>query len=172
MPSKERIEEKMQALAKLLGVAVRDTSHLAQAMYCERQGRDNYTNDAMATLGDAVLKLIWSEYFFDKGFDKDQISAHKADMENNATLKRLCEKIGIYDYAYNDLYFGDEALPHSYGPRRPEHDFYLEAVIAAIYRDQGLAYTRDWVLNFWQKHADAIVPKGTKPQKQAQAREN
>ena len=165
MPSKQQIEEKMHALGTRLGITVRDTQHLAKAMYCEREGRDNYTNDAMATLGDAVLKLIWSEYFFDKGYAKDRISAYKADMENNATLKNLCERIGIYDFAYNDLYFGDEAEPHQYGPPRPDHDFYLEAVIAAIYRDRGLEYTRRWVLSFWQKHTDAIVHKGTRPLK-------
>ena len=166
MPSKEQIEQKMRALATRLGIQVRNTRHLAEAMYAERQGKkDNYTNDAMATLGDAVLKLIWSEHFFDMGYDKDKISAHKADMENNATLKNLCERIAIYDFAYNDLCFGDDAIARTYGPPRPEHDFYMEAVIAAIYRDQGLAYTRDWVLAFWERHADAIVRKGTRPQR-------
>ena len=166
MPTPECIHERMLALAKNLGIRVNDTRHLAAAMYCEREDSPNdYTNDAMATLGDAVLKLIWSEHFFDMGLDKDGISDHKADMENNATLRNLCERLHVYDYAYNDRFFGDEAPPHRNGPQRPSHDFYMEAIIAAIYRDQGLEYTRAWVLSLWEAHKDAIVPKGTQKQR-------
>ena len=109
----------------------------------------------MATLGDAVLKLVWSEHFFLEGLDKDEISRRKVPLERNATLKAMCDKVGIYPFAYNDSYFANEApktrrLPYG------SHDFYLEAIIAAIYLDRGLDYTREWVLKFWKKHADVL----------------
>lgn len=154
MPSDAKIRARMAKLADILDYEYRDLSHLAKAMYCKRQGRKNYANDAMATLGDAVLKLIWSEYFFNMGLDKDEITRRKAPLEKNATLKALCDKVGIYNFAYNDDYFGSEApkkSPLPYG----SHDFYLEAVIAAIYLDQGPEYTKEWVLRFWKKHAKA-----------------
>ena len=62
-----------------------------------------------STLGDAVLKLIWSELFFSMGLDKDEITQKKADMENNRTLKNLCDAVEAYKFAYNDRYFADEA---------------------------------------------------------------
>lgn len=156
MPTKERIDARMQALAKRLDYAYRDLDHLARAMYCKKErGNNNYTNDEMATLGDAVLKLIWSEYFFQKGLDKDEITARKADLENNATLKNLCDAVGAQADAYNDDYFADEAPGHRRLPHR-DHDFFIEAIIAAIYMDLGLEGARRWVLSFWEAHADAV----------------
>ena len=157
MPKREQILAKMEELARRIGYDHHDLSYLAQAMYCEKEpGRFNYTNDAMATVGDAVLKLIWSELFFSMGLDKDEITRRKADMENNRTLKNLCDAVQAYKFAYNDRYFADEApqknlLPHY------DHDFYIEAIVAAIYKDRGLAYTREWAIRFWQAHKDAIV---------------
>ena len=158
MPNSEEILSRMEELAKRLGYDYHDLSYLAQAMYCEKEpGRFNYTNDAMATVGDAVLKLVWSELFYSMGLDKDEITRRKADMENNRTLKKLCDAIGVQNFAYNDKYFATEApknrpLPHY------DHDFYIEAVAAAIYQDRGLAYTREWAIRFWEAHPDAIVP--------------
>ena len=158
MPTKERILQKMSELADKLHYTYHNLSHLARAMYCKKEkGHSNYTNDAMATLGDAVLKLIWSEYFFNQGMDKDEITEKKANVENNGTLKNLCDLIGAQEYAYNDLYFASEAPQSRRLPHR-DHDFYIEAIIAAIYRDRGLTYTRAWVLGFWGDHPEAICP--------------
>lgn len=157
MPSAEKIRTRMQELADILGYVPRDPSYLAKAMYCQKEeGKNDYTNDAMATLGDAALKLIWSEHFFAMGLDKDEISRRKIPLERNSTLKGLCDRVGIYPYAYNDDYFASEApttrrLPYG------AHDFYLEAIIAAVYLDRGLEYTRQWVLSFWKKYANLPI---------------
>ena len=156
MPTKQEITARMQELAGKLSYPYRDISHLARAMYCRKQhGHNNYTNDAMATLGDAVLKLIWSEHFFSLGLDKDDITRKKADMENNGTLKNLCDLIGAQGYAYNNTHFAADAPAHSRLPHR-DHDFYIEAIIAAIYLDLGLEATRSWVLDFWKRNANAV----------------
>ena len=152
MPSEAMIRARMAELAAILCYDYRDLAHLAKAMYCKRQGRKNYTNDAMATLGDAVLKLIFSEYFFNLGLDKDEITRRKIPLEKNATLKAMCDKLGIYAYAYNDEYFGDEASPRHRLPYG-SHDFYMEAIVAAVYLDRGAEYTRQWVLELWKKHS-------------------
>ena len=152
MPSEAKIRTRMAELATLLGYDYLDLSHLSKAMYCKREGRKNYANDAMATLGDAVLKLIFSEHFFSMGLDKDEITHRKIPLEKNATLKAICDELGIYAYAYNDDYFGDEAPPRHRLPYG-EHDFYLEAIVAAVYLDRGLEHARQWVLNFWKKYS-------------------
>ena len=77
-------------------------------------------------------------------------------MENNDTLKNLCDLLSVRDFAYNDDYFADEAPEHAKLPYR-SHDFYLEAIIAAIYLDRGLSYTAEWVLRFWGSHPEAVV---------------
>ena len=127
MPTKEHVLARMEQLASALNYDYHDLTHLSRAMYCKKQrGYSNYTNDAMATLGDAVLKLIWSEHFFAQGLDKDEITQKKSDLENNGTLKNLCDLVGAQNFAYNDKYFFDEAPAHSRLPHR-EHDFYIDA---------------------------------------------
>ena len=156
MPDKAKIHARMHALAARIGYAYRDLSHLAAAMYCKKEaGKANYTNDAMATLGDAVLKLVLAEYFFDLGMDKDEITKRKLELEKNATLKAICDRAGLYAYAYNEHYFSGDAPPHRRLPQ-PDHDFYMEAIIAAIYLDLGLEAARAWILAFFEKHAALI----------------
>ena len=144
----------MQELARLLEYDYSDIKHLSSAMYCKKEeGRNDYTNDAMATLGDTVLKLILAEYFYDQGCDKDEISARKLRLEQNSTLKYISDKTGLWKFAYNERYFADEAPGRAKLPYG-NHDIYLEAIIAAIYRDRGLEYARNWVLKFWRTHAN------------------
>ena len=153
---KETIRARMRELAQALEYEYKCLKHLARAMYCQKEGEKNYANDAQATLGDTVLKLILAEHLFRAGLDKDEISRRKALLEKNATLKRINDSAGLYPYAYNDLFFASEApknqrLPYS------AHDIYLEAIIGAIYLDRGLQYTRQWVLKFWQKHVPDLM---------------
>jgi dsRNA-specific ribonuclease len=149
MTNSEQILARMEELAKRLEYDFHDLSYLAQAMYCEREkGRFNYTNDAMATVGDAVMKLIWSEYFFDKGLDKDEITVRKAALEQNATLRKISDEKGIARFAYNDEFFADEAPDNRKLPYG-KHDIYVEAIIAAIYKDRGLDYVRQWLIALW-----------------------
>ena len=146
----------MQDLAQRLEYEPKCLKHLAKAMYCKKEGEKNYANDAQATLGDTVLKLIFAEHLFRMGLDKDAISHRKMHLEKNATLKRISDRTGIYAYAYNDLFFSDEAPKNQRLPYGA-HDIYLEAIIGAIYLDRGLQYTRQWVLRFWEKHVPELM---------------
>ena len=154
---KEFIENKMKELAKLINYEVNDISFIKKAMYCTKlsnqkddgKNRKNYTNDSLATLGDAVLKLILSEYFFDQGYDKDEITKEKERLEKGSALFDLCDKSKIIKYAYNDTFFYNDAPKHNKKPH-PKHDPYIEAIIAAIYKDKGLEYCRNWVIEFFK----------------------
>ncbi len=160
MPTKERIHTRMRELADRLGYELADLSHLARAMYCKRQrGYDNYQNDEMATLGDAVLGLIMAEHFFAQGMDKDEITRRKAALVSNATLKAMCDALGVQRFAYNDDYFANEAPAHAQLPSK-DHDFYMEAIFAAVYLDRGLDYTKKWLLALFREHAPTRAELG------------
>jgi dsRNA-specific ribonuclease len=149
MPTNQQIGARMRRLAEQIGYEYHDLSYLKEAMRCvKEEGKNDYTNDAMATLGDAVMKLIWSEYFFDKGLDKDEITVRKAALEQNATLRKISDEKGIARFAYNDEFFADEAPDNRKLPYG-KHDIYVEAIIAAIYKDRGLDYVRQWLISLW-----------------------
>lgn len=158
MVEKSTVVSKMYELAELIDYVPNDISYLAKAMHCQRihcdgdgKNRKNYTNDSLATLGDSLLKFILTDYLFDKGYDKADITTKKQPLENNATLFNLCITSGIFRYAYNDLYFSYEA-PLENQVYHSEHDVYIEAIIATIYKDKGIEYCKDWTIKFLQQH--------------------
>ena len=101
------------------------------------------------------MKFVLTDYLFKKGYDKGEITNKKQSLEDNETLFDLCEKCGIWDYAYNGMYFLPDAPEENQVPHG-KHNPYIEAVIATIYRDRGINYCRDWIINFFQKHNVAI----------------
>ncbi|MCH5165859.1 MAG: hypothetical protein J1G01_05605 [Clostridiales bacterium] len=154
----EEIENKMYELANKIDYESTNISHLKKAMYCKSihkdgdgKNRKNYTNDNYATLGDALLKCILTEYFFQHDYDKSEITNKRKELENNNTLFELCNKNGIINYAYNDANFYPDAPKNKKVPH-PIHDVYIEAIIAAIYLDREFNYCKNWVIKFFQKN--------------------
>jgi len=107
--------------------------------------RKNYENDALATLGDSILKFILTEYFFDKVQDKKYITDEKKKIEDNKTLFELSNQLKIYEFAYNDKYFYDKS-PEEDKVSNKKHNQYIEAIIGAIFKDKGFEYTKKWVV--------------------------
>lgn len=155
---KSFIETKMIELANSINYNYNNLCYLKEAMHCkivhkygDGKNRKNYTNDRYATLGDAILKFILSEYLFDKGCDKAEITERKQKIENNDLLFDLCNKSGIFEYAYNDISFFNDA-PQENQVSHSIHDVYIEEIIAAIYKDKGFDYCKKWVVAFFKKH--------------------
>ncbi|MDE6442415.1 MAG: hypothetical protein K2L12_06685 [Clostridia bacterium] len=148
----------MIELSKIINYEPTDISFIQNAMHCQiihkdgdGKNRKNYTNDSYATLGDAILKFVLTEYLFDKRCNKAEITSRKKDIEKNDTLFNLCNESCVFNYAYNDKYFSPDApkqnkVPHS------KHDVYIEAIIAAIYKDKGFEYCRKWIISFFQQY--------------------
>ena len=150
----EQIKNKMLKLAGLINYEPNNLSFLEKAMHCQiihsefdGKNRKNYTNDSLATLGDSILKFVLTEFLFDKGYDKSQITKKKEKLEKNDFLYNLCNSTGIIKYAFNDNYFYEEA-PKECQVYHAKHDVYIEAIIAAIYKDRGLEYCKQWIISF------------------------
>ena len=158
MLSDREIEEKMNELAHRLGYEYCDISWLKRSMYAKKidkegdgKNRKNYENDALATLGDSILKFVLTEYFFDKVQDKKYITDEKKKIEDNKTLFELSNQLKIYEFAHNDKYFYGES-PKEDKVSNKKHNSYIEAIIGAIYKDKGIEYTKEWVIDFLKKN--------------------
>lgn len=154
---KKVIIDKIKQLAKILDYEYNNLEFLCQAMrstliHTEGDGknRKNYTNDSLATLGDSILKFTLTESLFFQGKNKGEITEIKKKIENNDTLHKISIESAIINFAYNDLYFYNEA-PQQSRVYHSKHDVYIEAIIAAIYLDRGLKYTKKWIKNFLSK---------------------
>lgn len=146
---RKKIIEKMKQLAELICYKHGDITYLSNAMCVNVLDNGNtsnkeYSNGSLATLGDAVLKLILTEKLYLEGKDRGDITIRKSDIENNKFLHLKTLSFNVQSFAYNDQYFFDEAPKHLQLPN-PAHDIYIEAIIGAIYLDRGLKYCKGWI---------------------------
>lgn len=141
----------IEELSHILGYSMKNKKYLHFAMCTVKidkdtdgSNRQNYSNSALSTLGDTLLKFIISDYLFGLGHDRGEMSKLKAALENNDVIDIVSTKLNLRQYAFNHKYTAtnapkEEQLPSS------KHDIYLEAIIGAIYLDRGMRYTKKWV---------------------------
>lgn len=148
----------MKELAEYISYEYKDISWLKKAMYCEVVGRrgggknrDNYSNGRLAALGNAVLKMIVADELFEQGRSLREVDNHKNRPQDYEVLFHLDWESKLYRYAYDDHidYYDLSCGVH---PPLPAHDLYIEAIVAAIYKDRGYDYTRRWVTDFFKKN--------------------
>ena len=152
---KELIIQKMKELEKLIHHNFKNISWLCKAMESikiEDSNKNNpeYKNEVLATVGDAVLKIVIADYLYRKGVRrKGELSIQREDLEKNETLFRVAQEEGILNYAYNDKHFNDEEnIPNNEKIHCPEHDSFIEAIIGAMFYDSSYKATRRWILKY------------------------
>ncbi len=161
---KEIIRKRMLELADLLEYDYNDISWLEKAMHCTitdtkmkvSKNREGYTNGRMASLGNAILKMIIADALFDNNKSLLEIDMHKNRAGDYHNLLKICCINKIYHYAYCDTSEYDAVLSFLGHAPLPAHDLYIEAIIAAIYKDKGLEYTREWAKDFFSKNGFVI----------------
>ena len=133
----------LAALQQTLGISFNDLSLLEQALVHssyinENPGFAPTSNERLEFLGDAVLGLIVAEKLYQDfpQFTEGEMTKLRSALVRRDTLARMARAIRLGDYLY--LGKGEEA---SGGRHKPANlAGALEAVIAAIFLDQGLSY--------------------------------
>lgn len=136
-----RINEKMHQLEKVIDYKFKDLSFLANAMksvLLEKQGGKSnreYSNDALAFLGDTIIKHLIAKVLYDQSKRKGEMTTEKAELEKNTVFHTIVKDTHISAYAYNDEYFPEDNPPEHKKVRDEKHDPYIEAIAAAIFLD-------------------------------------
>ncbi|MBQ9796656.1 MAG: hypothetical protein IJW50_02930 [Clostridia bacterium] len=138
-PHYEEIERRTRELAERIHYPCDKLPYLIVA-FCrtklsegEGDGKGkNYVNDAMATLGDAVLRLVLTEKHFLDGMDKSQITNQRIKQECNNCLYGIAERQGWIDCLYHETHFYG-AAPKNNAVSAGKHDSCVEAMICAFY---------------------------------------
>jgi len=99
-------------------------------------------NERLEFLGDAVLELITTEFFFRKYPEKNEgdLTAYRAATVNTETLYRVASEIGINDFL---LLSRGEAKDTGRARQTILANAY-EALIGALYLDRGFRAARDF----------------------------
>ena len=86
------------------------------------------------------------------------MSIKKSALENNKVFHNIMEKEALIEYAYNDKYFYRDTPQHEKVVSK-KHDSYLEAIVAAIYKDGGWDKVANWFDNWLFPRLEAYKSK-------------
>ena len=143
-------ERELSAFAARLGVTFNDLELLDTALthtsYAKEKGRSVSHNERLEFLGDAVLELSVSTYLFSNFPDMPEgvLTRTRASIVCSETLAKLANKSGFGKM----LLLGHGEDQNGGRERVSILEDAFEAVIGAIYIDQGWEVARDYV---WQQ---------------------
>ena len=152
------------ALQETLGVSFHDLSLLEQAMVHssyinENPGYAPFSNERLEFVGDAILGFIIAEKLYQDFPDLTEggMTKLRSVLVRRDTLSRVARTIRLGDYLY--LGKGEEAS----GGRHKSANLAgaLEAMIAAVFLDQGLTITRELVLKLFAEELQKVIRQGT-----------
>ncbi|MFC2034832.1 ribonuclease III [Chloroflexota bacterium] len=151
-------------LQRTLGVSFNNTSLLKQALVHSSYINENpsfttASNERLEFLGDAVLGLIVAEKLFQDSSRRTEgeMTKLRAALIRRETLTRMAKIIGLGDH----LYIGKGEETSSGRHKSANLAAALEAVIAAIFLDNGLATTRDFILRLLRTELQKVISQGT-----------
>ncbi len=163
----------LAVLQNTLGVSFKDPSLLEQALVHSSYINENMgittSNERLEFLGDAVLGLIIAQELYRRlpQSSEGEMTELRSSLVRGDALSRLAKAISLGDYLY--LGKGEEA---SGGRRKPANlAGAMEAVIAAIFLDQGFNVTRDFILRLMDKELDKALSRGIAPDYKSQLQE-
>ncbi len=153
----------LAALQQTLGISFNDPSLLEQALVHssyvnEKPGIASASNERLEFLGDAVLGLVVAERLY-QDFPhsaEGEMTKLRAALVRRDTLARRAGTIKLGDYLY--LGKGEQA---SGGRHKPANlAGALEAIIAAIFLDQGSITAGDFVLSLFKEELQRVTSHG------------
>ncbi len=164
----------LAALQQTLGISFNDPSLLEQALVHSSYINENpgfalASNERLEFLGDAVLGLVVAEKLYQDfpHSTEGEMTRLRAALVRRDTLTRMARTIGLGDYLY--LGRGEEA---SGGRRKPANlAGALEAMVAAIFLDQGSIATSDFILGLFDEELQKIASQGAKVDYKSQLQE-
>ncbi len=151
-------KQKLHALEQKMGVQFRNIAYLDTALthtsYANEAKRSTSHNERLEFLGDAVLELASSTYLYGHypGLPEGELTKTRASIVCSATLAKLAGRLGLGEAL--QLGHGEEMGGGRTRTSNLEDAF--EAVIGAIYLDQGWATAQDYVLRQLEPEFESI----------------
>ena len=143
-----RFQKNYTILKKILGFTPRNKSYFFKALthssYLELYPELSKSNERLEFLGDSVLSMIVANHLFEIFTNEEEgfLTKTRAALVNREHLYLIAQEIGLNKIIlYNEKYLRDsiEGMQTIYADG-------LEALIGAIYLDQGLSKTKEFVI--------------------------
>jgi len=151
--------EDLAALQEAIGVAFRDPSLLRRALTHASYLNENPDctwgdNERLELLGDAVGDFVAAEHLYHRfpRWQEGPLTSLRAELVRSETLARFAMEIDLGRY----LLLGRGEEQAGGRTRAAMLSDAFEALLGAIYLDQGLEATRRFFLPFLQSHLEAF----------------
>lgn len=162
MITKER-ERELAELERKLGISFVNKALLNQSLthssYAhEMRQKGVFDNERLEFLGDAVLKLVVSEYLYNKfpGYAEGDLTKVRAVAISDETLAMVAGRLRIGVY----LLLGGNEKRSGGRERKSNLANAFEALIGAIYLDGGIGKSRDLIIDFLRSEIEKISGEG------------
>lgn len=149
-------------LEERLGIKFRDRSYLKQALTHRSYLNENRSyplghNERLEFLGDSVLELIATDFLYKKYPRQPEgtLTFYRSSLVNSVTLSALATELGINDFLLTSR---GEAKDTGRARQVILADA-VEAIIGALYVDQGYEPARQFVAKYLLPKMDDIVDK-------------
>jgi ribonuclease-3 len=141
---------KINDLEKIIKYTFKDSTLLSQALTHKSLNNDN-NNEKLEFLGDRVLGLVISQKLLEKfpGEKEGLIDKKFANLVNKKTCLLIAKKIELKKYMTTGNSY--KGLSRSDGKIIGDG---LEALLGAIYLDQGITVVEKFILNLWDDFLD------------------
>ncbi len=153
----------VERLAQVCGIAVRNRDFFVEAMthrsFLNENKNHGYPhNERLEFLGDAVLELVVTEYLFTHYTNPEgEMTAWRAALVNGEMLARVAREVGIEGF----LLMSKGEAKDTGKARNYLLANAVEALIGALYRDQGYEAAQRFILAKIVSHIDEILEKKT-----------
>lgn len=127
----------LENVERACGYTFKDKSLLKKALTLSSYD-NNFNNESLECLGDALLTFIVAEKYYAENFDEGDITEKKQELISDGALRPVSEWLGL-----------DKALLHGKGDNlnKKAVPSAYEAVTAAIYLDGGMDAARKFALS-------------------------
>lgn len=154
-------EKKLEKLQKNIAVNFKNKTLLRQAMTHRSYINEHLDskighNERLEFLGDAVLEIVVTEYLFlnYKDVPEGDLTNWRASLVNAKMLHEVAESLKIEDFLYLSK---GEAKDKNKKSRQFILANAIEAIIGAIYLDQGMTAAKKFILNNIISELDEIL---------------
>ncbi len=141
-----------ETLCKKLGLHFNNMQLFKMALTHRSMGALN--NERLEFLGDSILGFVVAEKLHEMFPEASEgvLSRLRASLVNQSTLADLARKLNIGDY----LILGSGELKSGGYRRDSILSDAIEAIIGALFKDQGIGVCRQWVLDMLQDRLDRL----------------
>lgn len=163
------MSQNLDDLQQKIGVKFKKTSLLKEALTHRSYLNENPSwresnNERLEFLGDAVLELAMTEELFNRFPEKEEgeLTIYRAGMVNTKNLAAVAKKIGL---AEQILLSRGEAKSFAGRSRESISADAVEALIGALYLDQGYVKAKEFIDRFIVPGLDKVAKEGGKDAK-------